>query len=232
MPTLRKRAFRNWRTSHELAPARREIHERLSLAKETLKGKKRVSVFESELSKFRERVAKSKNLLKHGTVFLASFPERVIRGTRGKRFVLRISETSGSSPVSVSLSVRSKAIRFKELADFKLGFEKDAVVVEDIQGKPSYRGGPNVKSLLDSFHFSTKIHWADFMADAIEEHAAKVGFRKVKIIIPEMHHSFLNPLASSPEQVFRIRQSMRLLYRQLAESRGYRQEGSWLVKSL
>ena len=255
LPTLRKRAFRNWRASRELAPERKEIHERLSLAKETLKGKRKAGIPERELFDFRERVAKSKNILKQGIVFLASFhetfhrhfPEKaaagkeaeiaktaqgVVKGTHGKRFFLKVSETYGSSPVAISLNVRSKAIKFKELADFKLGFEKDAVVIEDIQGKPTLKGQPNVKALLDSFGFSQKMHWADFIAGMVEEHASKTGFKKVKIIIPEMHHSFLYPLASTPEQVQRIRQSMRLLYRKLAESRGYRQEGFYLVKDL
>mgnify|MGYP001610347985 CR=1 FL=1 len=122
--------------------------------------------------------ASLKNIKNFGNVFLGSFPARTIQ----QEVRLQISSAEHESPIAASLSFLHNGTKyiFRE----KLGFEKDAVVVEGIQGPL------NAEIAADILNSKLGVHWPNFLLHEIELHAKGLGFLAVKIRVPKQGYNF------------------------------------------
>jgi len=184
--------------------------------------------------------ARKSSIEMHGLPFITSFPEIRIQGMKRREFNVGISTSTYESPVAVSLSILDaskkpvKDQRYfkrdpKEIAQAKISFRKKIVVVEALQGE--------LGSIewLDRFRNKTGVSWAQYLTARIEEHARKMGFKQVKITIPERLRYYNNPVVSSirgESDKQKIMENMRKLYYATAEKMGYKKEGDYFVKNL
>ena len=179
-----------------------------------------------------------KAIKRFGKVFLTSFTRRIIPGKKRSRFVVSIIGTYGESPTALAITVESTA---KKQSDFvgaftigeaSLLFEKNSVVIGELQG------GKKSAKHLARFRTITGTLWADYLFDAIEEHARKCGFKEVKFSTPERVRPYRDPSVAKgfpgdmAERKEQIRMRMRKLYYGVANARGYKKIGDFFVKSL
>jgi hypothetical protein len=179
-----------------------------------------------------------RSIKKFGKVFLTTFPPRIIPGKKRSRFVISIVGTYGESPAALAITVESTAKRQRGVIEpFRVGeasllFEKDSVVIGDLQGEKKS------EKHLSRFRTVTGKLWADHLFDAIEEHARKCGFKEVKFSTPEKTRPYTNPSVAKgfPEDMAnrkeQIRMRMRKLYYGIANARGYKKIGDFFVKNL
>lgn len=176
--------------------------------------------------------AKPKSLQRHGTVFIHTFPAAEVHAKKSTIKTILGTATMESAIELNILEMKGKNISAKARA--AIGFEKNAVVVESIQGlKP--------KPEMNQLRRDLKTPWPNHLLHQIEAHARRCGFRYVKIRLPETLSYYKKPLQfstveiggevieyydnASPQQAEEIRKSMRLLYAQIAGANGYVSDG-------
>lgn len=182
-----------------------------------------------------------KNIVKYGKHFLLTFPKKILGGKKRIEYSIGLEPTSFESPVAISISMRY--VRKQEetlhrgnpgwLARIKLGFEKDALILEAFKGR---KNSPAHIAKLKNFLGE---HWANYLVKLAEEHAKKSGLKQVKIRRPEAlyyyeHLAVHTTKARLGEHKTQkaVRDSMRKLYYGVADDLGYREEGNFLVKDL
>jgi hypothetical protein len=169
---------------------------------------------------------------KIGQQFIESFPKHVLK-KRKRVFSIGIGPTKHESYLGLVIHLGSK-YRGQKIASVKLGFEKDAVVIESIQGIDK------TKKDLDAFKNLAGMPWANYLLQQVEEHARKHGFKYVKIRRPETLDYYGAPMTESAEfQTFdfgsetrAIREDMRKLYYSVAHAMKYKRMFPFFVKEL
>jgi len=141
---------------------------------------------------------------------------------------------------------------YANIAELNLGFEKNAVIIESMQGA----GGK--QAALDRLRQATGKPVINSMVELVEKHAKKCGFKQVKISRPEnlFYYRFPEILGPYPDgemrryiskwgtgrlmdfdgkigkKVREIREGMQRAYGAVAKSCGYRIGGNYFVKDL
>jgi hypothetical protein len=162
-----------------------------------------------------------------------------VKGMKRRKFCVSVIASRFESPVSVAVWLRDtikkpEKTKFlpEALAEARLSFEKNAVIVTALQGKRSK------KNWLDRFKSITKYSWAEYLIERIEEHAKRNGFDKIKIVVPETLPYYKEPYipltvglykGTTPEK---IRASMKRLYDGVAKKMGYTKKGDYFIKEL
>jgi hypothetical protein len=175
--------------------------------------------------KVKYKSATSNTAQRLGRGFLESFERIEIKGKKRRIFVVSTSEAKFESDNSIALQTRGLETEKEEkLAEVKLGFESNAVIVEAIQG---FRG---MQPELERFREMHGKPWANYLIEKVEKHAKKLDFSKVKIRIPESLYYYQYPYSSRKTR--EIREKMVNLYYGVAKARGYRRKGRFFVKRL
>ncbi|GEM_PF-2337848 len=194
------------------------------------------------------RTAKPANINRFGTQFLATFNPIELKAKKGKKFVIAKTEADLESPVAIALlEIPANAdfskmdpinARYSAIAKLALGFKKNAVIIEIIQG-----GRHQVS--LERFREMHGAPWANFILRQVEKHAARSGFRAVQIRTPESQVYYHNPefyphwkIISEPSRkeirgkIAELQQRMRNLYYGVANAEGYKRKGIFFVKPM
>ncbi len=199
MPTLRKwnprRIRKIWR---HLVATRRE----------DLRGEER---------KGEGRDASPKSILKYGRNFLREFGSKKLAGGKIKAV---LSAGSHESPVYISfLNYENKHPMQVALA--KMGFTKNRVVIESIQGAAGKLQTAHLNELLNE-------PWPNAMIRMVEEHARKHGFKKIILREPNNMYWYRNPFtghepssAMHEEKADKIRMQIKGFYAQVAKKNGF-----------
>jgi len=180
--------------------------------------------------KFPDKSQKQGNpagILKFGKQFLISFKERtVVEGKTGS-ITVKVASARYESPVAIVLERKQKSNRAlaRVIASAKLGFEKEAVIVEALQG------GYKVIGSLEQVKLKTGMPWASFLLKQVEEHARENGFKAVKLRRPETLHYYQAPFVESEDRE-KVMSLMNALYYSTAKGMGYRKEKEFFVKEL
>ena len=112
-----------------------------------------------------------------GRLFLASFPHHFVG--RGKNISLKVSNSKHESPAAITLFKRDNSgsvIAFQA----KLGFGIGTVFIEAIQGA-SPKPNVNIAFETDSLNQGLGMPWPNFLLKKIEQHAKRLGFKRVFI---------------------------------------------------
>lgn len=168
-----------------------------------------------------------------GKPFITSFSTKTLSG-KGVKFSTRLSKSENESPIALSLNYALAGGKRKRLAEARLSFEPESVIIEAIQGR-------NSKEMISRFKGDSGMTWAEFLMQQVEENARKAGMSAVKIKRPERLESYKDPFNEiiysgerfgAEKEVERIRDAMRALYYGLAKKLGYRKEEEYFVKTL
>ncbi len=155
-----------------------------------------------------------------GKRFLKTFKKFEIR-KRKNNFVVE-AKTQGTCAIesknTIVLIDRSKR-KPSVLARIGIGFEKEAIILEVIQGRKKGEEERN------AFRSLTKSNWPNFMINQIEQHARECGFKEIKIRRPETLHAYQ---LQGPE----IQKQIRTLYYSIAEKMGFEKKWPYFEKKL
>lgn len=174
-------------------------------------------------------------IIRYGLAFLRRFP--VLRLNNGL-IRIHLFESEFESPIGIGVFFREK--RDQKPKDtctgmIKLGFEKDTVIVEAMQGMP------NSIRQIDKINRFLQQPWANFIISVIEKHAKKKGYKQVKIRKAETLHYFQKPYIKNKHSlstikyqvaVNRVQAQMKKRYHETALTLGYREEKYYYVKDL
>lgn len=125
-----------------------------------------------------------------GKRFLEEFEAKSLFGRKRKIF-LGITQGLFESSVALSLSLAGKGVVFS----LKLGFGKETVFVEAIQG-PSQQVADRELVWVDTNSAAKELNqelgmpWPNFLLKAVEAHARKTGYKRVIIHDPSTSHFF------------------------------------------
>ena len=164
-----------------------------------------------------------KAILKHGKTFMETFPEEQTKGEKGSILRITAGVAEGHHPVEIRIEHVWKYRRGENVASLKLGFTRDSVIVNTIQGTAG------AKEKMNEFERETNRRWADALFQRIEEHASACGFSFVKILRPEFIYYFHLTGKGNPKSK-EIQEHMKSLYYTIAHHLGYKKEGKYLVK--
>jgi hypothetical protein len=184
------------------------------------------SRFQRNQSMAKYSTASSKAYLTHGRNFFGVFSTVKIQG---RKEIYTISSTPFviESPHGLELTYSSTRGNKKSgsLGKVGLGFTKDALIIEVIQGKKG------TSPEQDRFRQTPKVntHWANYLLTLIEKQARELGFSEMKIRVPESLYSYH---FSSASDMKRVRKEMDAFYYTLATACGFKQKGLFFVKSL
>jgi len=195
------------------------------------------------------------NIVKFGKNFMLSFPFEIV-GRKTNKFAIRMGGLGHEAPVVIGVCPLKAAVEgkgyYRNIVELNLGFERDAIVVESIQGKEGKQAS------LDRFRQAVGKPAVNSLLELVERHARRCGFKKAKIIRPENLFSYRFPelLEIKPDakmtryllqwhigklmefegrigkKVREIREQMQRLYGAVAQNCGYRIEGNYFVKDL
>lgn len=115
------------------------------------------------------------------------------------------------------------------IAQLKIGFARNTVVIESMQGKKG-----KAKEIME-INKEAGEPWPNFLLGEIETHARACGFKTIRIRKPETLYYYKHPATpgfNQPEKVEQLRQRMRNLYYHAAEAKGYQEEKGYFVKKL
>ncbi len=179
-----------------------------------------------------ERMGEGQNanptaILKYGRRFLRAF-----KTERHGSGLVRIILGTGvhESPASIQLLFRVHR-RFILTGKAKIGFAKDAVVIESIQGFPG--------SAMEDLNAALKQPWANLLIQTIEKNARANGYKKIYLANPENMHWFHNPAtgfeqgsAQHEDVVDFIQKNMKNFYGRIAKANGFKKEARYFVKEI
>lgn len=187
----------------------------------------------------RYRTACRETTEREGRSFLRGFPKRKVRGNKHQFVVSADSHFGIESTASILLEVdrAKKPAGGKEpIALAGVGFGKKDVVVEVMQG------AKGSGQLLSEFRRAAQGTPAlNYLVNRIEGQAKRLGFKKVKIRVPEslgnywdpvINNEVLNTKKENSAERTRIRERMRELYKAVADAEGYMRKGDFYVKKL
>ena len=189
-----------------------------------------------------------------GKRFMTTFPEITLGEKKRNVFVVSADISYHESPVAVVLwrepAREITGARGAALGEAKLLFEKDAVTM-------LFQGGRKAQPWLERFREMHGVPWAEFLAEKVEEHARRCGFRQVRIAAPETLKYYKEPLVrderlerkmrelglpqnTPKEQLSKvmdlirgeIRGEIKALHEGVARKRGYKREGGFFFKGL
>ncbi len=158
---------------------------------------------------------------KKGIKFIETF-ENLTLSKRKNHFGVEV-QTQGLRAVeaknTIVLMDLSKKDKKTVLARIGLGFDKEAIIIEVVQGRKKGEEERNAfKSLVQK-------NWTTFMIEKIEENAKKCGFKEIKIRRPET-------LTAYQLQTPQIKRQIRILYYSIAKSMNFRKRGPYFIKNL
>ena len=164
--------------------------------------------------------AQAENHMK-GKTFIETF-ENFVLNKRKNHFRIEI-QTQGLRAVearnTIVLMDMSKKKQKIVLARIGIGFDKDAIIIEVVQGRKKGEEERNAfKSLVQK-------NWTTFMIEKIEDRAKKCGFKEIKIRRPETLTAYQ---LQKPE----IQRQIRILYYSIAKSMNFKKRGPYFVKNL
>ena len=167
-----------------------------------------------------------------GKAFFDTLPSVKISRKKNKFEISKIDNASHEASVRLRIVGLNRFQRERiyyddALAWASLGFEREAVIVEAIQGQV------NGKAKLEVFSSIFGKHWSKALLDIVEENAKKHGFKSVKIRIPESLAYYWNPVGvTGIKTIAKIRRDMRNHYNGLASALGYKRKGIFYIKKL
>ncbi len=190
--------------------------------------------------------ASSKSYELHGRNFLKSFQPVSFIGKNNRTYLVSPNyhgeyESSRELRIDCTLPTQqAKALKLVgqvqesngfstiKLAKLSLGFERDALIIEAIQGRSG------TKTISNEFWRTAKTPPLDFLLKTAEEHAKKLGLKQIKLRRPETLSYYFTPwiLMGSKAKSEEIRANMRILYTKLAKKQGYTKEEFFYVKKL
>ncbi|MDD3083717.1 MAG: hypothetical protein PHP82_01715 [Candidatus ainarchaeum sp.] len=177
---------------------------------------------------------REKNYYLYGKKFSESFPEKIIVFNKNKYKISCVN----------SLFEGQKEIQLEQFFDKKtsiktarlcIGFEKNTLVIESIQGTRGLNTHLNkFRRIEDKKSGKTKgEHAFNFLLQQIESHAKKQGFKEVKIRVPESLYSYWFPnLEKVGLNQKQIQTKMKILYEKVATSCKYVRKGNFFVKKI
>ena len=167
-------------------------------------------------------------ILKYGKSFLGSFWPIKVRTGQGN-FFASIILGKHESPVFFALSRQVPGHRHPKMIGWiALAFEKNAVLIETIQGEKWEKPG------LDTFSQTVSVPWANFLVNQIERHARKLGFSEVKIRYPETLENYKFPATWGTKKTTKeIQRIMKHFILKVAETASYSERsGDYIVKKI
>lgn len=194
------------------------------------------------------------NILLFGRPFLYTLSFAIV-GRKGNKFVIKMGGLGHESPIVIGVCPLKEAIEgegwHSNIAELNLGFEKNAVIIESMQGKGE-------QADLERFRQAVGKHAINSMVEFVERHAKECGFKQAKISrsenlfyywFPEILEGFsgeemrkyysawqtgklMDFEGKLGQKVREIREGMQRLYGAVAKNSGYRPEGNYFVKDL
>jgi hypothetical protein len=160
-------------------------------------------------------------------LFLQTFPKTRIKGKKRRVFVVTPFWGDCEAVRSIALAIKGcakkplaeKTLTNKIIAEAKIGFTENAVIVECLQGRSGQQ------EWLERFRQVHGKPWANYLLAQIESHAKKCGFATVKIRIPESLRAYWTHEKT-------IRQRIEALHNNAANAMGYKRKGLYFVKEL
>jgi len=126
-----------------------------------------------------------------GKRFITTFPEITLGEKKRNVFVVSADISYHESPVAVVLwrepAREITGARGAAFGEAKLLFEKDAVTM-------LFQGERKAQPWLERFREMHGMPWAEFLAEKVEEHARRCGFRQARIAAPETLEYYKKPL--------------------------------------
>jgi len=172
----------------------------------------------------------------HGHTLFESLPKKLVFGKK-KNFVICPTTQSleGHASIAMNTATPQKGITGR-VGQIALGFTKNKVYIEAIQGKP------NAQAVGDQARQAVGMHWPNKLIQIVEEEAKKHDFTESRIRAPESLYSYHHPSSKIFEgattflEKRRIlaehRAQMRALYETVAEKMGYKRRGLVYIKKL
>lgn len=164
------------------------------------------------------RDASPRSILKYGRNFLREFESKKLADGKIKAI---LSAGSHESPVYISF-VNYEKNHPVQAALAKMGFTKNSVVIESIQGAGGKPQTTRLNELLNE-------PWPNAMIRTVEEHARKHGFKKIILREPNNMYWYHNPFtghepssALHEEKADKIRMQIKGFYAQVAKKNGFR----------
>ena len=169
-------------------------------------------------------------ILLYGKTFVETFPAHPIPKSP---YDVAVGIASFESGLCIGIYPRVSKLQSIQLtnpiAQIKLGFSRDAVVIEAIQGKKG------MAKLIMQVNKDVGEPWPNYLLKEVETHARACGFKRIRIRRPEKMHYYKLPAFpdfNDPTQVEKLRRRMRQLYSKAAEARGFTTEKDFFVKNL
>ena len=165
---------------------------------------------------------------KRAADFWDSLEKRSIGGEQGRGF--EIARTRPGFEVQQGIGIFSEGTP-GTIMNVGFGFKGRTIIMIPQGKKPDINEPRKVRQLLGRFQTATGKYPANYLVEAIEEHARRHGFKTAKIPIPESLYHYQNPYAK-PEEIPKIQERMRKMYAAIASAMGYRERGLYYVKKL
>ncbi len=172
--------------------------------------------------------ALEKNIGLYGKGFAKSFQEKRIKWRKTKSFIVKMENYIPNRVVlqKEPLNVNGRHWRsIHNLAELKIGFEKNAVIVE------GFAEWHNVEKDLVAFNKIAGENWANKLVGMLEGHAKRNGFERVKIRAPEIlrNYEILQPYEK--KERYELKKFVEF-YENLAKKRGYKKTVLFFEKQL
>ena len=151
-------------------------------------GKTQMRLFTTsrELSYVRHRSGTIRRIKDFGKNFAKTFKTQDIIGKN--HFQVEIRRKGHESSLTISINKLSKVKNDNGIGHLCLGFGKNTVFIESIQGKY------NRKSKLNDFRRAVKGKpWQNYLLEEVEKHSRELGFTKIKIRAPETLYYYHHP---------------------------------------
>lgn len=158
---------------------------------------------------------------KNGKLFIKLFENFVVKKRKNHFGVELQTKEFRAVEAKNTVVLTDKSEKGKEtvLARIGIGFDKEALIIEVIQGRKKGEEKRNI------FRSIIKTNWTNFMIQQIEKNARKCGFNEIKIRRPET----LNAYQLQNQE---IKEQMRILYYSIAKAMGFEKKGPYFVKKL
>lgn len=170
------------------------------------------------------------NVRLFGKLFLTRSKKRKIRGTN---YAAKLTKSRYESGIAYGIGqIANEEDPITIIASLKLGFEKQAVVIESIQGNRE------AKEKIVELNRALREPWANYLLRCVEEDARRAGYTQIKIRKPETLYYYNNPVLWTAEihdyekEAEKIQKRMREMYGLIAKKMGYRKELDFFVKDL
>jgi len=173
----------------------------------------------------RYRTGSETSAQKFGKSFIETFKLVPLQGQRGRKFTIAGGKMCSEAATTISLKTEDRKSS-RQIATVGIGFEKDAVIIEMVQG------GLRSQSDLDRFRALQGKPWANDLIERIENHAKERGFRQVKIRVPESLYYYHYPAFATKAEAVEIRERMEKFYSSFADAMEYERKTRFFVKTI